>query len=62
MDDPQIYLKIYDLDGTTMLHETGIITDPFSISGYGSIEPIHSSVLGTYISEERNMLITQKIY
>ena len=37
MDDPQIYLKIYDLDGTTMLHETGIITDPFSISGYGSV-------------------------
>ena len=30
MNDPEIYLKIYDLDGTTMLHETGIITDPFT--------------------------------
>ena len=25
------------------------------------IEPIHSSVLGIYISEERNMLIAEKI-
>ena len=24
------------------------------------IEPIHSSVLGTYISEERNMLVAEK--
>ena len=30
MNDPEIYLKIYDLDGTTMLHETGIITNPFT--------------------------------
>jgi len=30
MNDPQIYLKIYDLDGTTIIYETGIITDPFT--------------------------------
>ena len=29
--------------------------------GYGfCIEPVHSSVLGIYISEERNMLIAEK--
>ena len=31
-----------------------------NISGYGSIEPIEKSVLGIYISEERNMLIAEK--
>jgi putative transposase len=27
--------------------------------GYGSIEPIHKSVLGIYISEERNMFVAE---
>jgi putative transposase len=31
-----------------------------NISGYGFVEPVHSSVLGIYISEERNMLVAEK--
>ena len=31
-----------------------------NIIGYGFVEPVHSSVLGIYISQERNMLIAEK--
>ncbi|HEX6671851.1 MAG TPA: hypothetical protein VF084_06430 [Nitrososphaeraceae archaeon] len=53
----QIYkrkkISAFIIDETVIQLATNII-------GYGFVEPVHSSVPGIYISEERNMLIAEK--
>jgi transposase-like protein len=44
---------------STFIIDETIIQMVINISGYGFIEPIHRSVLGIHISQERNMFVAE---
>jgi transposase-like protein len=60
LDSKICSLQIYKRKrvSTFIIDET-IIQMVINISGYGFIEPIHRSVLGIHISQERNMFVAE---